>query len=109
MANRTTTNPIFIDTWSADVVLPAGIRIAKIITFSATAGDKFALDSKITDTAGAYSTQIHMHTTLTGSRTDVIDFGMFPGSGWKYNDGFVIDVSDCTGYGANDLAWIYLA
>jgi len=109
MANRLQANPIFIDTWSADVVLPAGIRISKIRTMSATAGDKFALDSKITDTAGAYSTQIHLHTTTTNSRTDEVDYSRLPGNGWKHNDGFVIDVSDCTGFGANDLAWIYLA
>ena len=109
MANRLQDNPIFIDTWSADVVLPAGTRISKIVTFSATAGDKFALDSKKTDAAGAYSTQIHMHTTTTNSRTDEVDFSSMPGGGWKYNEGFVIDVSDCSGYGANDLAWIYLA
>lgn len=108
MANRLTSNPIFIDTWTADIVLPVGIRIAKIITFSATAGDKFAIDSAVTDTGGLYSTQIHMHTTATGSRTDEVDFSSFLGGGWKYNNGMVIDVSDCSGYGANDLVWIYL-
>ena len=109
MANRLNTNPIFIDTWSADVKLPAGTRISKIRTLSASDGDKFALDSQLTDAAGAYSTQIHLHLTPGDAEMQEVDYSRMPGNGWKENDGFVIDVSDCTGYGANDLAWIYLA
>ena len=108
MANKTNTNPIFIDTWNADVVLAAKgtpLKIRKILMFSATAGDKFALDNAITDTAGAYSTQIFMATTQADGKTHEVDFGE---DGWCLDNGCVIDVSDCTGYGANDLVWIYL-
>ena len=107
MSNRTTQNPIFIDTFSTDVILAADgvpITILKIVMFSATAGDKFALDSAQTDAAGAYSTQIFMATTATNARTHEVDFG----EGLKLTRGCVIDVSDCTGYGANDLVWIYV-
>ena len=108
MANRTDGNPIFIDTWTSDVVLAADgvpITIKKILMFSATAGDKFALDQATYSTAGAYDKQIFMATTATGSRTHEVDFGE---DGWRLDRGCVIDVSDCTGYGANDLVWIYI-
>jgi hypothetical protein len=106
MANRLDTNPIFIDTWSADVVLAERgkpIVIGKIVMFSATAGDKFALDTADT------TKQIFMKTTDADGRCHEVDFTGLQGQGWRITEGCTIDVSDCSGYDANDLVWIYLA
>ena len=109
MANRTTTNPMFIDTWTANVTLAAKdtpIVIRKIVMFSAAAGDKFALDSGSSfDASKNPDKQIFMSTTVTNSHTHEVDFG---DEGWRITEGVIIDVSDCTGYSSGDLVWIYL-
>jgi len=106
MANRLDTNPIFIDTWSADVVLAERgkpIVIGKIVMFSATAGDKFALDTADT------TKQIFMKTTDADGMCHEVDFTGLNWHGWRITEGCTIDVSDCTGYSAGDLVWIYLS
>lgn len=101
MANLTQTNPIIIDTWSADVELAVKdvpVTIKKIRLFSAAAGDVFVLENAI-------GTQTVKLVQETNGRIVEINFG---DTGFKFTGGVTIDVSDCTGLGASDVCWIYL-
>lgn len=104
MANRLTTNPIYVDQFDADVTLAAKgtpLKIQKIVCVSAGDGDIFRLE----DSAG----NILVHMVNTGA-ADMFELDF--GSGIKFTDGVAIDVSDCTGMAATDgtdAVWIYLA
>ena len=98
MANSLVRNPILLDTFSADVTISArDIRVKKIVLKSAADGDICVLE----DISG---NQVVWLTQTGNADTVEVDFGdcgfIFPG--------LVMDVSDCTGLGANDLLWIYL-
>jgi hypothetical protein len=101
MANRTVTNPIFIDTWTSDIVLAnkdTPMTIRKIRLFSAAAGDIFALENAVGD-------QTLRLVQETNDRMVEVDFH---DDGFKFSGGVTIDVSDCTGLGVGDYVWIYL-
>ena len=97
MANSLVRNPILIDTWSTDVTISSTpICVRKILLLSATAGELLYLE----DVAG---NQVALLVTKANAQTTELDFGE---SGFIF-DGLQIDVSDCTGIAAGDLAWIY--
>ena len=98
MANSITSNPIIIDTWSADIVLSkAGesFMVEQIKLLSAADADIVAFDNA----AGTKIWQM----VQTGASDVVDDYIVF-----NFSDGVTIDVSDCTGLGAGDILWIYL-
>lgn len=97
MANSIVRNPMFIDTWDADVTLSTTpIKIKKIRLLSAAAGDLLYLEDKS-------GNQVALLIQETNGRVVELDFG----NGQRFN-GLQIDVSDCTGLGSGDKAWIYL-
>jgi len=99
MANRLKTNPRYIDTWSADVTISDDpVIVKKIRLLSAAAGDLFYLEDRT-------GNQVVLVVTETNAHVVDCDFG---DKGQSFS-GLQIDVSDCTGLGANDKAWIYLA
>ena len=98
MANSVARNPIYLDTFSADVTISSNpITVKKIVTFSAAAGDLFYLEDKSGNQVALIVTKTNVHETTQ----------YFGDNGFKF-DGLQMDVSDCTGYGANDKVWIYL-
>lgn len=104
MANRTATNPIYIDQFNADVTIAAEgipITVTKIIVLSVADGDVFSLDD-------ARGNVVVRWTQTGGGDTFEIDFG----SGFTFSNGLVLDVSDCTGMVATDgtdAMWVYQA
>ena len=105
MANRTSTNPIYIDQFDADVTLAAQGKVfivKKIRLLSVADGDIFQLENP------AGEVLFKMVQTGAGDVVEV-DFG---DAGFNLgNDGVVIDFSDCTGLAATDstdAVWIYL-
>jgi hypothetical protein len=103
MANRLTSNPIYIDQFNADVTIASKgtpVIITKVVLLSAGDGDIFRLE----DSAGNYI----LHMVQSGAADTVSeDF-----DDWRCSEGLFLDVSDCTGItGTNgtDAVWIYLA
>jgi hypothetical protein len=101
MANRLTTNPIYVDQFNADVVIAEKGRslvITKVVILSASDGDIFQLE----DGLGNHI----LHMVNTGAADTVSeDFDE-----WRCSDGVQIDVSECTGMAATngtDAVWIY--
>lgn len=97
MANSIVRNPIFIDTWSADIVISdKPFLVEKIVLFSAAAGDLLYLEDKNGNQVDLIVTKVNAqeteHTWADGFRFD----------------GLQIDVSDCTGLGSGDKCWIFL-
>ena len=98
MANDVKQNPITIDTWSADITISTSpVTVKKILFKSAADGDILVLENKNGD-------QVAWLVQTGAADTVELDFG----DGFKFVDGLQIDVSDCTGIGSGDLAWIYL-
>lgn len=100
MANRTNSNPIVIDTWGADVVLATKgkpLVISKVIVYSGAIGDIFSLDN-------ANGDKVFQIVQSQSAGTVQADFNP-----QRFNEGVTLDVSDCAGMSANDLAFIYLA
>ena len=105
VANRTTTNPLYIGTMAADVTFAGRsvpLTIKKIRCVSAGDGDIFQLE----DADG----NVIVHMVNTGvADTFELDFG---DKGHTFLNGVVCDVTDCTGMVATDgtdAAWIYTA
>lgn len=100
MANSLTTNPIYIDTFSADVTISATpIKVTKVVFFSAAAGDTFCLE----DSKGNYVEHLIQE---TNARRVVEDFG----KGFWFMNGLYFDADDVnSGLGAGDKVWIYHA
>lgn len=97
MSNSASSNPIILDTWSSDITISsAPVIVRKIRLFSAAAGDKFYLEDK-------YGTQVFYMVQATNARVTEVNFN----DGFRF-DGLQVDVSDCTGLGTSDIAWIYL-
>lgn len=97
MANKLTTNPIVLDTFSADVIISTKhIIVQKIVLYSAADGDILRLEDHNGDPV--------FWITQTGA-VDTVERDFGP-DGFRF-DGLQMDVSDCTGLGANDLVWIY--
>ena len=100
MANTNDGKIILIDTWSSDISLfTVPITVRKIRLWSATAGEKLFIED-----ANGKQVALLIQETDAKNVTE-LDFGE---EGFRFN-GLQIDVSDCTGLAANDLAWIYLA
>ena len=98
MANTNDGKIIKIDTWSSDIELfTVPITVKKIVLYSATAGDLFYVEDK-------NGNQIALVAQTVSATTTELDFG---DEGVRFN-GLQVDVSDCTGLGAGDVAWIYL-
>ena len=98
MANTNDGKIVKIDTWSSDIELfTVPITVKKIVLYSATAGDLFYVEDK-------NGNQIALVAQTVSATTTELDFG---DEGIRFN-GLQVDVSDCTGLGAGDLAWIYL-
>ena len=98
MANDVASNPITIDTWSADITISESpVTVKKIVFKSAADGDIMVLENK-------HGTQVAWLTQTGAADTVELDFG----EGFKFTEGLQIDVSDCTGIGSSDLLWIYL-
>ncbi len=98
MANTNDGKIVKIDTWSSDIELfTVPITVKKIVLYSATAGDLFYIEDK-------NGNQIALVAQTISATTTELDFG---DEGIRFN-GLQVDVSDCTGLGAGDLAWIYL-
>jgi len=101
MANRITGKTIYIDTWSSDISIVSGsnpVFVKKVKLLSAAAGDLLYLEDGL-------GNQVGLLVQETNGRTVSEDFG---GGQHSFN-GLQIDVSDCTGLGSGDKAWIYLA
>ena len=98
MANVLTSNPMLIDTWSADFEISSTpIRVKKIRLLSAADGDVLVLENKLGEKV--------VYLVQEGASDVVeVDFG---DTGFLFNS-LQCDVSDCTGIGANDLMWIYI-
>jgi hypothetical protein len=103
MANRLTSNPIYVDQFDADAVIATKgnpVIIKKIILLTATDGDDFLLED-------ADGNQIlHMSNNSGNADTVSEDFDL------RCINGITIDVSDCTGMegtDGTDAVWIYLA
>ena len=85
MANLTDTNPIVIDTFSADVVISRGpVVVTDIIFWSSAADDKVSIDDKDGNVAFYYQ-------LATAKDTRHIHFGK---GGRVFQNGLVLDVSD---------------
>jgi len=83
MANNLNTNPIYIDTWAADVTLVAGIANPKMIHFmSDTAADNLVL----VDKNGNVMVDITLEAAVSTEEY------WFPFEGWQC-DGLILDVS----------------
>lgn len=92
MANSLVTNPIFIDTFSADVTISSTpIRVKAISFWSTAADDKLVLE----DVKGVTSVYIQL---ATAKDTKILSFG----DGMIFN-GLVLDVSDGTYTSASRL------
>lgn len=104
MANRLTANPIYFDQFNADATLAnkgVSLVISKIRVLSVADADVFQLE----DTLG--NIIVYGKQTSAGDTYD-IDFS----TPQRFNEGVIIDVSDCTGMAATDgtdAVWIYLA
>lgn len=98
MANNYKQNPILIDTWSSDfVIAKKPITVRKIVLKSAADGDILVFENIL-------GIQVAWLTQTGAGDTVELDFGE---SGFRFENGLQVDVSDCTGLGANDLCWIY--
>lgn len=98
MANNTNTNPIFIDTFTDDVVIFANRgAITSVVLISAAAGD----DAVFIDNRGVEC--IHLAQNVAAGMVD-----WTPGKAQQFNNGVIFDVSASTGLGANDIVLIYL-
>ena len=98
MANTNDGKIVKIDTWTSDIELfTVPITVKKIVLYSATAGDLFYVEDK-------NGNQIALVAQTVSATTTEMDFG---DEGVRFN-GLQVDVSDCTGLGAGDVAWIYL-
>ena len=100
MANRIDGKTIFIDTWSADITIKGlgiPVIVKEIVLYSAAAGDLLYVEN-------GQGNQVALLVQETNGRMVKEDFG---GKSHSFS-GLQIDVSDCTGLGTNDLAWIYL-
>ena len=98
MSNVLTRNPLYLDTFTDDVVISSDpIRVMKIRLKSATDGDILVLEDK-------GGNQVVWLTTESITDPVECDFGPH---GQMFN-GLQMDVSDCTGLGANDLVWIFV-
>ena len=98
MANTNDGKIVKIDTWSSDIELfTVPITVKKIVLYSATAGDLFYIEDK-------NGNQIALVAQTVSATTTELDFG---DEGVRFN-GLQVDVSDCTGLGVGDVAWIYL-
>ena len=99
MANTNDGKIAIIDTWSSDISLfTSSVAVKKIRLFSATAGDKLYIEDK-----NGNQVALLVQETSALNITE-LDFG---DEGFLFN-GLQIDVSDATGIGAGDIAWIYL-
>ena len=97
MANRTSSNPVVLDTFTSDVVISTGrTRVRKIVLASAAAGDVL----EFINNAG--QPQLRMVQTLSPGweETDL--------DGFTFDGGLIFDQSASTGLGAGDLVFIYL-
>lgn len=107
MANRTGTNPIYVDQCNADVTLAGrGVTfiVKKIRLLSATQWDLFFLH----DLEG--NSLFRMENSLGNARMTEVDFGP-EGFDFGNSKGVMIDVSLCTGWAGTDgtdAVWIYL-
>ena len=106
MANRLNSNPIYYDQFDADATLAAKgtpITISKIIVLSAANDDLFQLED------GNGNVIVYGKQGAAGAGyTYEIDF---PGKGQRFNNGVIIDESDCTGMDATDgtdAVWLYI-
>jgi len=98
MANNVVSNPIVIDTWSADITISESpVTVRKIVFKSAADGDIMVFENKL-------GVQVAWLVQTGAADTVELDFG----DGFKFSEGLQIDVSDCTGIGSGDLVWIYL-
>jgi len=98
MANNVVSNPITIDTWTADITISdSPVVVRKILFKSAADGDILVLEDKD-------GVQVAWLVQTGAADTVELDFG---DAGFRF-DGLQIDVSDCTGVASGDLAWIYL-
>lgn len=98
MGNLLTKNPLYIDTWSSDITISKNpIRVQKIRLKSAVNGDILVLE----DSGG---NQVCWLTTEAIGDPVECDFGPH---GQVFH-GLQIDVSDCTGLGGTDRAWIFV-
>lgn len=92
MANNLKTNPIVIDTFSADVTIWTGhIKVKTIVFWSTAADDKLVLEDK-------NGTPVVYLQLATAKDTKQINFG----EGITF-DGLVLDVSDGTYTSASKL------
>lgn len=99
MANDTSRNPIFLDTFSADFNLftTGPVRIKAIVFRSATASDRFTLEA---------SDGVNVFDLTTAENSQVIlSFG---DEGFPISRALTCDVSDGQ-YAATARAYIYLA
>jgi len=98
MANNLNTNPMLIDTFSADFDISLEpILIKKIRLFSAADGDVLSLNDKNGNKV----------IRLVQSGNDDVVEDSYGEKGFQF-DGLKCVVADCTGLGANDLIWIYV-
>jgi len=102
MANKLTLNPIVIDTFGANQVIRVKgvgpLTITRIIFYSASSGDRFALEDED-------GNPIFVAAQSADLVKD-IDFG----NGHAFANGIVFDYDDAlqSGLGAGDLVLIYL-
>jgi hypothetical protein len=95
MANSTTTNPIYLDTFSGDVTISTGPIIVKSIVFGGgSANDTLVLE----DAKGVWCVRIKCP---TAGDTKQIDFGP---EGQVFQNGLICDVSD----GAYNTAYAFI-
>jgi len=88
-----------IDTWTSDVTIASKgttVCLRKVRLYSAAAGDLLYLEDGL-------GNQVILVVQTTNGRITEVDFG----EGFTFN-GLQIDVSDCTGLGTNDIAFIYM-
>ena len=99
MANDTSRNPIFLDTFSADFDLFANgpVRIKAIVFRSGTASDRFTLEA-------SDGTNVFDLTTAANSQA-ILEFGA---DGFPVSRTLTCDVSDGQ-YASTARAYIYLA
>jgi hypothetical protein len=103
MANKTTLNPIVLDTFSADVTLKVtgvgAMTIKKILLYSASDGDRFALEDED-------GNPIAILVNTGASDAVELDFG----DGHAFTNGVVFDYDDAlqNGLSSGDYVLIYL-
>lgn len=98
MANNIDGKNNYIDTWTSDITIASlgtSAILRKVILHSAAAGDKLYLEDGL-------GHKIALLRQKNANRCETEDF-----YGQSFN-GLQIDVSDCTGLGSGDEAWIYL-